>query len=231
MVKVWCRFRPCGGSVGARAGRVGLVVVALVLLGLRISSAEPASATSLQRGRELFALCSTCHGERGEGDVKRFAPPIGGQPSWHIAAELRRFLAGQRGYHPDDTAGLQMRPMAQAVYRDADLDAVAAYVASLRPRVEVAARVAGDPGRGQTLYATCVACHGVDGKGNEALKAPPLAGQADWYLVEQLRKFRSGQRGTATGDAIGAQMRAMMNVLPDDAAIADVVAYIRTLKP
>ncbi|GIW45882.1 MAG: paerucumarin biosynthesis protein PvcD [Candidatus Binatia bacterium] len=214
---------------GGHFGRVGsLIIVGLYVFG---GSAALAKADPLARGRELYVLCSSCHGERGQGDQRRGAPVIGGMPEWYVAAQLRKFLAGERGYHPDDTTGLQMRPMAQAVYRDGDLQAVAAYVASLHPPTPARSHDAGDPARGQTLYATCAACHGVDGKGNEALKAPRLAGQAGWYLAEQLKKFRSGQRGAAAGDATGAQMRAMVNVLPDDQAIADVVAYISTLKP
>lgn len=230
MAEVWRTLQGRSGAFSLPV-RVGYFVGICLVLAAGSALAEPESAALLKRGRELFVLCSTCHGEQGEGNQQRLAPMIGGQPSWYIAAQLRKFLAGERGYHPDDVAGLQMRPMARAVYREGDLQAVAAYVASLQPRRQGAVKVSGDPKRGQTLYATCIACHGVDGKGNEALKAPRLAGQEDWYLVEQLRKFRSGQRGTVSSDATGAQMRAMVNVLADDAAIADVVAYISTLRP
>lgn len=204
--------------------------VVLFLFGA-LACATQAFADPLERGRELYVLCSSCHGERGQGDRQRAAPVIGGLPQWYVEAQLRKFLAGERGYHPDDITGLQMRPMAQAVHRNDDLQAVAAYVASLRPPPQPRTQHSGDVTRGQGLYATCTACHGADGKGNEALKAPKLVGQADWYLIEQLKKFRSGQRGTAAGDAMGAQMRAMVNVLPDDNAIADVVAYISSLQP
>jgi cytochrome c553 len=56
-----------------------------------------------------------------------------------------------------------------------------------------------------------------------------LAGADDWYLVAQLQAFREGIRGSGPNDKTGRQMRAMAGVLPDDKAIADVVAYIRTL--
>jgi cytochrome c553 len=79
------------------------------------------------------------------------------------------------------------------------------------------------------LYATCAACHGADGRGNEALKAPPLVGQNDWYIVAQLKKFKEGIRGADPQDASGQQMRAMVNVLPDETAVRNVAAYIRTL--
>ena len=62
-----------------------------------------------------------------------------------------------------------------------------------------------------------------------ALKAPKLTGQADWYLLAQLHKFKSGARGAHKDDATGAQMRAMASTLVDDQAMLDVVAYVRTL--
>ena len=62
-----------------------------------------------------------------------------------------------------------------------------------------------------------------------ALNAPSLVGQADWYLVHQLEKFKAGHRGTAPGDLTGAQMQPMSMTLVNDQMIRDVVAYIRSL--
>ncbi|MBT78664.1 MAG: cytochrome c oxidase subunit II, partial [Chromatiales bacterium] len=77
---------------------------------------------------------------------------------------------------------------------------------------------------------TCSACHGVDGKGNEALGSPDLTIPNDWYLVRQLRNFKSGRRGSHPGDTYGMQMRASMQLLADNEAIIDVVSYINTLQ-
>ena len=44
-------------------------------------------------------------------------------------------------------------------------------------------QAAGDPAKGQALYATCASCHGANGEGNQALNAPAIAGQQDWYLT------------------------------------------------
>ena len=55
-------------------------------------------------------------------------------------------------------------------------------------------------------YQVCVACHGNEGQGNGALKAPALAGQHDWYLDKQLNDFANGIRGTHKGDVNGKQM-------------------------
>ena len=211
-----------------RAARAGQALV-LVLGFWTLGPATPASADDLTRGQQLFKLCAVCHGTAGQGNREFVAPAIAGLPRWYVEAQLAKFKHGQRAYRAEDTAGLQMRPMARSLVTDADVLAVAAYVASL-PRPRPAPTLTGDPERGRTAYAPCVACHGERGAGNEALKAPALTHQADWYLAAQLRKFREGLRGTHPGDATGALMRPMAMTLGDDAAIRDVVVYIRTLQ-
>jgi cytochrome c553 len=106
---------------------------------------------------------------------------------------------------------------------------VASYVAGL-PRVHPQATLpGGDATRGQTLYAPCVACHGPDGAGIQALNGAPLRASSDWYLLRQLQNFRSGIRGTNPLDTSGALMRPMSMTLPDEQALLDVIAYITTL--
>ena len=62
---------------------------------------------------------------------------------------------------------------------------------------------AGDAAAGKTLYATCAACHGQQAEGTEALHAPKLAGQEEWYLVRQLQNFKAGIRGADKKDTYG----------------------------
>jgi cytochrome c oxidase subunit 2 len=204
-----------------------LAAVATVALHLTIASAH--ADDDVARGEELFALCATCHGAAGQGDQARGAPVLAGLQRWYVEAQLLKFRAGHRAYHAADIMGLQMRPMARTLPTDADVANVAAYIATLPPTVP-AATIEGDTARGSQLYAPCTACHGVDGKGNEALKAPALVNEADWYIVAQLASFRSGMRGTHQSDLTGMQMRPMSLTLPDDQALRDVAAYIRTLR-
>jgi cytochrome c553 len=75
----------------------------------------------------------------------------------------------------------------------------------------------------------CVACHGNDGAGNEAMKAPAIAGASDWYLLSSLQKFKAGIRGADPADQTGAIMRAMSSTLADEQAMRDVIAHIVTL--
>jgi cytochrome c oxidase subunit 2 len=214
---------------GARAGARQLLGVSLVAVGASLTVLAPhAGADDAARGRQLYQLCAACHGPAGQGNQRYAAPAIAGLDRWYLEAQLTKFKAGARGFRAEDGEGLQMRPMARALGSEQDVKAVAAYVASLAP-VSPPPTVAGDAERGRTTYVTCGACHGDRGQGNAALAAPPLARQADWYLVAQLRKFRQGLRGTHPHDTTGAQMRPLALTLPDDRALADVVAYIRTL--
>lgn len=60
---------------------------------------------------------------------------------------------------------------------------------------------------------TCVQCHGAKGEGNEALKAPPIAGLPAWYVRAQMENFRAGRRGSHPEDIAGQLMRSMSLVL------------------
>jgi cytochrome c oxidase subunit 2 len=91
------------------------------------------------------------------------------------------------------------------------------------------AQVAGDAEAGKPLFAVCAACHGSMAEGNQAVNAPKLSGQGDWYLKRQLIYFKHGTRGTNDKDAYGKQMAPMASMLADDAAINNVVAYIKSL--
>ena len=88
------------------------------------------------------------------------------------------------------------------------------------------AAIAGDATAGQALYATCSACHGAGAEGNQQLNAPRLSGQADWYLIRQLKDFKAGVRGAHEGDIYGKQMIPFASMLADDASVRNVVAYI-----
>ena len=89
---------------------------------------------------------------------------------------------------------------------------------------------AGDAAKGKVLYGVCAACHGANGEGQEALNAPKLQGQQEWYVIRQLQNFKGGIRGTNPKDTYGMQMAPMSQTLTNDQAIADVAAFIKSLK-
>ncbi|MAI80101.1 MAG: cytochrome c oxidase subunit II [Deltaproteobacteria bacterium] len=181
------------------------------------------------RGRQLYALCAQCHGQNGAGAQLFLAPAIAGLDQWYVQSQFLLFQSGVRGLNWQDVGGLRMHPMSQWVKGDADVAAVSAYVASL-PRVNPPPQVVGGNAEtGKALYSTCASCHGVDGKGNEAMNAPPLIHASDWYLVSSLEKYKAGIRGSNPKNTNAIIMRGMSNLLPNDQAIKDVVAYITTM--
>ena len=206
--------------------RFGLAVALAILAA---AATTRAGAQDVANGERLYQLCTQCHGGAGEGSAQSLAPSIAGLPVWYVENQLRGFRAGYRGLHFDDISGMRMRPMALSLANDAELKDVAAYVASL-PRYDAPPTLAGgDATRGQALYAPCIACHGPDGNGNQALNAPPLVGVNDWYALTQLNHFKAGIRGTKPQDSWGQLMRPMSMTLVDEQAIRDVIAYITTL--
>ncbi len=104
-----------------------------------------------------------------------------------------------------------------------------AWLGSYPTFAQSSARVAGDPAAGKALFAVCAACHGAQAEGNPALHAPKLSGQGDWYLRRELKYFKQGVRGAHDKDVYGKTMAPMAATLADDAAIDNVVAYIKTL--
>lgn len=203
---------------------------ALGLMLLVVSSGcKPAGAKQTLPGHELYAACKACHGAQGFGQQNIAAPAIAGLPVWYVEAQLVKYRTGVRGAHPDDLEGLRMRPMSQQMMDTGEVKAVAAYVASMPTMKQPPTLQGGDAAAGSGSYAVCTACHGPDGKGIQALNAPPIAGQHDWYLVSQLKKFKSGIRGAHPKDITGAQMRPMSMTLADEQAMKNVVAHISTL--
>jgi len=202
-----------------------LIAVAALLAGC-----GKVSEAGLSRGEQVFRTCVPCHGADGGGTETTGAPAIAGMEQWYIEAQLTKFIEGARGDHPDDVEGLRMRPMARTLRTNLeDIASVAEFSAAL-PAVPAATTLHGDAAAGAARFAVCMACHGPDGKGNQAVNAPSLVGQHDWYLARQIGKFKSGVRGGDPLDASGRTMAPMAMTLPDDQAVADVVAHIATLK-
>ena len=121
-----------------------------------------------------------------------------------------------------------MAPMAATLVDDVAIENVAAYIKTL-PDNPAPATVDGDAEKGKKIYATCGACHGPNGQGRWSANAPRTAGMSDWYMVTQLKNFKQGIRGAHPQDMYGPQMGLMADILVDDQAINDLVAYINTL--
>ena len=182
-----------------------------------------------QDGQAAYATCVACHGANAEGNAALKAPRLKHLPAVYLSAQLQKFKGGIRGGEGGSATAAQMAPMAMTLADDAAITAVADYIAGLESDASPAT-IEGDVALGADYYNQfCGACHGGDGAGNPALNSPRLTGSDDWYLAEQIRAFRAGERGAHPDDRTGRQMRAMAMVLPSDQAVADVVAFIRSL--
>jgi cytochrome c oxidase subunit II len=195
---------------------VGVLIVAVLVSG------------EARAGNE-FDYCLLCHGTEANGNYGIRAPKLSGMEPWYLARQLENFASGARGKVAADAAGHEMGPVALRLKNEGSLDAAVKFIAQL-PSGKPAATIQGDAARGKTLYVACAACHGAKGEGNATLQAPAIAARSDWYLAAQLVNYRDGLRGADERDTFGAQMRAVSAMLPDDKAIADVVAYINTFK-
>jgi cytochrome c oxidase subunit 2 len=173
-------------------------------------------------------FCLTCHGTDGQGNIGIDAPRIAGMERWYLQRQLEIFRDGLRGTHPEDLVGHEMQPMA-AILTDNSIQDVLDWVETWEYKPAEITLTTGDAQRGQTLYQSCATCHGADGEGNEAMQAPALLGQNDFYLINQLKSFKAGWRGYDSRDQQGTQMRLMAQAIPDDQAITDIVSYINTL--
>ncbi|MCZ6641138.1 MAG: c-type cytochrome [Gammaproteobacteria bacterium] len=172
--------------------------------------------------------CVVCHGVELKGNRSVDAPNLSVLNGWYVENQLRSYQRGTRAPHGStDLIGREMQPMATAL-NDSDVARVLDFLSEV-PARNAPTTVRGDPKRGAELFVSCMSCHGAEGEGNQTLNGPRLAGQSDWYLVQQLENFRSGARGAEPGDLYGAQMRISTSILTNAAAINDVVTYINSL--
>ncbi len=211
------------GRTMLSASRRICIAIAL-LVGAPLASADELPVIPPDK----FVYCTVCHGVQLKGNHVIEAPRLSGMQAWNVEQQLLAFKRGWRGTHAEDLVGMEMQPMA-AILSDKEIKEAARYVSATTSEPPPVT-INGDVQRGAALYATCRACHADDGSGVEALGAPDLTGLNDWYLVRQTRNFRDGTRGSHKDDIRGAQMRAAAQVLADDTAIQDVVAYINSLQ-
>jgi cytochrome c oxidase subunit 2 len=205
------------------------LILAGLTLTLSLGIARASATGNAADGKTLYVICLACHGENGEGNPAIHSPTIGGQENWYVERQLQYFKSGIRGTHPKDVYGAQMRPMSMTLTSDQAIADVAAFVSSLAPP-RPKPTITGDAATGGAFYPVCAPCHGANGEGLVAFDAPRLAGQHDWYVVQQLTNFREGIRGSNPEDSVGVVMRAMSMTLIDDAAVRNMAAFISTLE-
>ena len=225
------RRRPVAGLL--------LLLLGLVLTGSLYAAFAPSSSAGSARadeelvaeGRKLFLVgCSFCHGQNGEGvstlDGNQLGPSLAG-----VGAAAVDFQVGT-GRMPMAQPGAQ-NPTKPESYTQDEIDALAAYVASLAPgpavpdpsdyslaglseeqREEAVAR------GGQIFLTNCTACHNFAGKGGAMPRggyAPDLSNTEAVHIYEALLTG-PGQMDTFSNG----------NLSPDEKR--DVIAYLYSLR-
>jgi len=174
----------------------------------------------VQRGKDAYAECQTCHRTDASGRASFNIPRLSGQ---HASVLIKQLM--------DIRSGLRVNEDMREYMHDSDLTLqdfadMAAYLQSL----PVAGKIGQGPpelvARGQALYASdCAGCHGEHGEGRPELFFPMLASQHYGYLLRELDLILTGQRGNSNP--------AMPPILKDYATDDKqaIAAYLAQLPP
>ena len=180
------------------AARPLLLILALLVVGLgysvvspQRSSAETEMTQQIEEGKALFDFtCSSCHGLNGEGTSQ--GPSLVG-----VGAASVDFQMGT-GRMPAAREQAQL-PARQVNYSQEQIEAVAAYVATLGAGPAIPTEDQYSPeglteeeiARGGALFrANCSACHGIVGGGGampNGKYAPSLVETAPVHIYEAMR--------------------------------------------
>jgi cytochrome c oxidase subunit 2 len=88
-------------------------------------------AGDVAKGREIFATCSSCHGQDGQGIWSQNAPSLNGTNDWYLARQLENYRQGIRGSHPQDLYGKQMNLISSMLRDEQAVQDVVAYINTL----------------------------------------------------------------------------------------------------
>lgn len=84
------------------------------------------------KGKNLYAVCATCHGQKAEGNKALNAPKLTLLPDWYQLQQLKNFKDKVRGGDPKDMFGMQMAPMAMTLANEQAMKDVIAYIKTLK---------------------------------------------------------------------------------------------------
>ena len=184
-----------------------------------LTSMNVAIAENLKTNKRLYQSCAGCHGVNGEGNESLNAPALSIFSTWYLERQIRNFNQGLRENHPgDDLLSIS----------DEDIQPLAHYIAE-KTAVSTKPTILGNIERGEFVYQHCLSCHGEFAEGDEDVSTPRLSGQYDWYLLQELIKFKRGFRGKHPDDLYGSQMMEAAMMFDED-LLRDSVAYISTLE-
>jgi len=94
---------------------------------------------------------------------------------------------------------------------------ISLLITSLIMMSSTVAYAVGDPKAGEAKAELCFDCHGVGGNSEDST-FPKLAGQFDYYIIKQIKDFKSGARKDDT-------MTDMAMIIESDQDLEDIAAY------
>lgn len=119
-------MRPMAAALNETQG----AAVAQWLAALPIARQGAFAQGDAELGKRLYAPCAACHGAAGEGIEALAAPRLTAQAAWYSERQMRRFIAGVRGSHPEDHLGRSMRASVTAFNLD-DVPHILAWLEAL----------------------------------------------------------------------------------------------------
>ncbi|MFF5478902.1 c-type cytochrome [Streptomyces sp. NPDC012935] len=150
---------------------------------------ETAQSLTIEEGKKLYAVgCASCHGTGGQGTSD--GPSLVG-----VGAAAVDFQVST-GRMPAATSQAAQVPAKKNIYSQAEIDQLAAYIASLGagpnvPTEEQYSSEGADIGKGGELFRNnCAQCHNFTGKGGALTKgkfAPSLEGVDPKHIYEAMQ--------------------------------------------
>lgn len=107
-------FQMVGRAVAIPGGERGVRDVVAYIGSLSAPTRRPLPQAPVAIAAQI-ETCAACHGASGEGDGAMMAPALRGLSPSYIAAQLRNFRNGNRGYRQDDSVGATMAAAAKAI--------------------------------------------------------------------------------------------------------------------
>ncbi|MFT5471303.1 MAG: cytochrome c oxidase subunit 2 [Verrucomicrobiales bacterium] len=169
--------------------------------------------------------CAGCHGQDGKGVDAIKSPAIAGLPDYYVMQQIRKYRLGLRGAEKSEENVYFMHREAEALGDELFKD-LARIISGMEPHRTLHSTI-GDIERGKRLYQKhCTDCHGPAAAGDAAKEAPPLHGFQDWYLVEQIERFKRGRRKSDPLNLESVKMHLMARSLWRRSDINALAAFI-----
>lgn len=203
-------------------------VLILAMTGVTSMFAETPAEERAQRAWHFYRHdCAPCHGQEGLGNDRLRAPAIAGLPDFYVVQQMHKFRQQLRALDPTDEKQRSMHQDA-AELDDDTFQMLGEFIAGLPARRQIAS-VIGDAERGDRLFARmCAECHGSDAEGNPAKESPPLHGFQDWYIVDQVKRFKAGKRKADPANVDSVSMHFMAKRLWLERDVRDIAAFVTT---